>query len=1097
MSTHRKYFTHLALIGFLGGAVYAATLFLSEHSVAYDGSDFVLVENGAEFAFDGDTNVLIGSFQLPDPVADTVLVDGATGDPVAGDALSSFSEGELLLDTNNDGNFDGGEGIFSASLPPGPLGSSDVVLTTATNVLSSFSTVEGSDLYMYLEQGVVESTFENGEDIYKLLYNGAEGDATNSVGIHNFDATEAFLDGDSDDVLDVDAINDYGEAIIRDGDENLGLSASDTVTAPGTAKIVAVEAADKLCFDESGGEAGDYDTGDVIWMDIAGNCTTFDASTDVVIVGIGEPGPASTLFGTEQEIGINDVNGNGAFTCTRGGACEAVVYSGTNGENLTNNAVLSSLASFFDSSTYNPDGIGFNGTAWDEADGPSIVTSFDTGVGEHVYLDQNGAGWYSEGEDIFWLVLPGATDAAVTGQPINTFDANEKLLFLSGESVYNGDNAVFVRSANADLDVGALDGSGTDQVVLGAGGVLITFTDAKDRYFDANSDLAFDAGDDVVNDADGSDFYNADDLQTLMVGTSGDASDITDDNLSAVYVYEMTGATCEGAGTDTLLGSLGAAPFLNTNITVTKDPYLATDSDASKTLCVYADIGSGSHGKVWYLTIPDEGAQFTSGDAPIDGAEIITNVATVFVARLPASLTAASSRADRVTSYSFVIQGAEVEPSGIGSSYAVIFPDGYDVSSATIACQAQSEPADGTFSILGQEAIFTFTADPLDDVEVECTIATVRNPDNAGETGTFVIVSRNADDVATGVDNDETVAIRAASSGGGGGGGGSVSYDISLASPNGGEEFDALSTQTVTWTSTGAAMGYVDIGYSIDGGLTFVTIEQDVANDGSYNWLVPDISSDEVMLRLQGTDLSSTLATDTSDASFTISAEDEMSIAPSSGETGINPLTGEEEAVSEVEAGQYVKGASSSTVYYVDINNIRHPFPDAQTYFTYEWDFDDLVEVTEATLPTLPLGEPMLVKPEIILVKLASDPRVYAVAESADGETVLRLISGEELAASLYGDYWADYVIDIPDAFWPRYLLGDDMTGSESVDIDAMKTRIDVLAGMDTDGDGLSDGEEIMYGSNASLTDTDGDGFNDETEVEHGYSPVLFAPARL
>ncbi len=43
----------------------------------------------------------------------------------------------------------------------------------------------------------------------------------------------------------------------------------------------------------------------------------------------------------------------------------------------------------------------------------------------------------------------------------------------------------------------------------------------------------------------------------------------------------------------------------------------------------------------------------------------------------------------------------------------------------------------------------------------------------------------------------------------------------------------------------------------------------------------------------------------------------------------------------------------------------------------------------------------------------------------------------------------------------------------------------------DTDGDGLSDGEEVNgYGSNPHIRDTDGDGFDDGFEVSTGFSPT-------
>jgi hypothetical protein len=41
----------------------------------------------------------------------------------------------------------------------------------------------------------------------------------------------------------------------------------------------------------------------------------------------------------------------------------------------------------------------------------------------------------------------------------------------------------------------------------------------------------------------------------------------------------------------------------------------------------------------------------------------------------------------------------------------------------------------------------------------------------------------------------------------------------------------------------------------------------------------------------------------------------------------------------------------------------------------------------------------------------------------------------------------------------------------------------------DTDGDGLTDVEEALYGTDSSKADSDGDGFSDKTEIDGGYNP--------
>lgn len=49
----------------------------------------------------------------------------------------------------------------------------------------------------------------------------------------------------------------------------------------------------------------------------------------------------------------------------------------------------------------------------------------------------------------------------------------------------------------------------------------------------------------------------------------------------------------------------------------------------------------------------------------------------------------------------------------------------------------------------------------------------------------------------------------------------------------------------------------------------------------------------------------------------------------------------------------------------------------------------------------------------------------------------------------------------------------------------------------DADGDGLSDEEEKIYGSDPQKADTDGDGYKDGDEVRNGYDPIVAGSARL
>jgi len=98
--------------------------------------------------------------------------------------------------------------------------------------------------------------------------------------------------------------------------------------------------------------------------------------------------------------------------------------------------------------------------------------------------------------------------------------------------------------------------------------------------------------------------------------------------------------------------------------------------------------------------------------------------------------------------------------------------------------------------------------------------------------------------------------------------GGGGTDTITVTSPNGGEQWQGGSTQTITWTSTGT-LANVKIFYSTNGGKKWTTITSSTPNDGSYSWLVPTQRKTQTKCQVRITSLDETVE-DTSDANFTI-----------------------------------------------------------------------------------------------------------------------------------------------------------------------------------------------------------------------------------
>ncbi len=97
----------------------------------------------------------------------------------------------------------------------------------------------------------------------------------------------------------------------------------------------------------------------------------------------------------------------------------------------------------------------------------------------------------------------------------------------------------------------------------------------------------------------------------------------------------------------------------------------------------------------------------------------------------------------------------------------------------------------------------------------------------------------------------------------------------SVTSPNGGETWEELSTQTITWESSGdveSSSTYVSLYYSLDGGAGWIEIDNSESNDGSYSWIIPEVYVTNAACRIKVKQKYSPYIEDISDADFTITA---------------------------------------------------------------------------------------------------------------------------------------------------------------------------------------------------------------------------------
>ncbi len=122
-------------------------------------------------------------------------------------------------------------------------------------------------------------------------------------------------------------------------------------------------------------------------------------------------------------------------------------------------------------------------------------------------------------------------------------------------------------------------------------------------------------------------------------------------------------------------------------------------------------------------------------------------------------------------------------------------------------------------------------------------------------------------------------------------------------------------------------------------------------------------------------------------------------------------------------SGDLIK-ASGPAVYYYAQDGKRYVFPNEKTYFSWFQDFSTVKTITDSELANISIGGNMTIRAGTKLVKITTDPKVYAVTPGG----VLHWIESEAIAKALFGDNWAMRVVDVPDAFFVNYTGGSSLS---------------------------------------------------------------------
>ena len=626
--------------------------------------------------------------------------------------------------------------------------------------------------------------------------------------------------------------------------------------------------------------------------------------------------------------------------------------------------------------------------------------------------------------------LQGGVLGAITIHGADTLSPTETG-WLVDELIDNGVNVVSMRELITAIKAGWTTGDNRAYTK--------TFTNAND-YDLLTQSPAIDAGttiDGYTTDLLGNPFYGSPDLgpyeyqPSLIMGT--DEPNIT----GSIRVYNdgkyRYSTTTSGVATADLTispsggwGSYGAAEtrpfFIDTTITTWN-----TSGDYSKQ---WTESGTGSTGTTSH----------TVGDFnPGDYYTVSYIHATDPQATLDTYLADGSGQIsfDYSVGYSDVI--FNIDPDTVGPNiFNIISPSNYFVStvnSPTFTWSAATDDESG----LAKYQLFVDGSLERDDISSLATTTTatstlncgshtwyIRAVDNAGNTtnstSTFTYYRTCGNSVINSEQEDVAADL------------------IKIILPNSASEIKAGSSTSITWESDSSA--YVSIYYSLDDQVTFEVIKEYVQNNGQYSWRVPSGISGAAHILLELTDLAYTFDSDVSDEFQIISESDsatttDSDVVHAKVERGINPFTGIEEEIDVVETGDYFTSSETSTVYYLDTDGTRRPFMNGAAYFTWADSWNEVMEVSGATLAEYTLGTPMLPREGVTMVKIQSDAKTYVI----EGDNTLRWVVSEEVAEGLYGANWNAYIIDIEPTFFTKFIIGDDISDSSEIIIDLSKIK--------------------------------------------------------
>ncbi len=144
---------------------------------------------------------------------------------------------------------------------------------------------------------------------------------------------------------------------------------------------------------------------------------------------------------------------------------------------------------------------------------------------------------------------------------------------------------------------------------------------------------------------------------------------------------------------------------------------------------------------------------------------------------------------------------------------------------------------------------------------------------------------------------------------------------------------------------------------------------------------------------------------------------------------------------SPLASGRLIKLASSSAVYYLGGDGRRYVFPNEKTFRSWFPVAPSVRVVSPAEMAGYQLGGNVTYRPGVRMIKIQTDPKIYAVSRGG----LLRHVISEGVAAGLYGPDWNTKIDDVPEAFFINYRVGPAIQDIFDYDPAAERERVPTI----------------------------------------------------